>query len=284
MKGLSRVGGEDAVWHVMNRAAHRVRIFSTEAHFGQFLTLLRTFTLRECLEVAAYCLMPNHYHVLVKGPGARLTRCFHEVDRLWAVSWNEFREQTGHVFQGPFLSFLQHSAGWVIRTSAYIHLNPVPTLAATPETYPWSSYRAYSSGPSVVSWVSPGIVLRCFDEKPESARRSYLELVEARRALKSSPPRLPEERMVSWAQTKELAALVARLEKSLGVSNEEARRLVAFYGRGTLLLPVGVLAHALGYRGATSLSSILHRMKIRLRREPGYRALASRADDLLGQL
>lgn len=284
MKGLSRVGGEDAVWHVMNRAAHRVRIFSSDSHYGQFLTLLRTFTLREGLDVAAYCLMPNHYHVLVKGPGERLTRCFHEVDRLWAVSWNEFREQTGHVFQGPFLSFLQHTAGWVVRTSAYIHLNPVPGLVARPELHPWSSFRAYTGDPSVVSWVNPGIVLRWCDEKSDGARSSYLRLVEERRKLKVPAPAFPEERKVSWARATELAGLVARVEESLGVSNEEARRLVAFYGRGTMLLPVVVLAHVLGYRRASSLSNVIHRMRIRLQREPGYRALASRADELLGRL
>ncbi len=284
MKGLSRIGGEEAVWHVMNRAAHRVQIFTTDGHYSQFVSLLRTFTRREGLEVAAYAVMPNHYHVLVKGAGDRLTRCFHEVDRLWAVSWNEFREQTGHVFQGPFLSFVQHTPGWIVRTSAYIHLNPVPRPARRPEEYAWSSYGVYAERAPAPSWVHPEIVLRCFEENDAAARKSYRALVEARLEWKATAPQGPEERVVHWALARELAALVSRVEVALKVSNEEAKRLVAYYGRGNLLMPVKVLAGALGYRNAAMLSNAIHRMRVRLQKEPGYRTLAARADELLGRL
>src|SRR5688572_14288664 len=126
MRGLRRKGGEETFWHVMNRGALKTRLFSADTEYKQFVSLLRTFAGRAKLRVAAYCVMPNHYHALVQGSGEQLTRCFHEVDRLWAVAFNDRREGRGHVFQGPFLSFPQRTAGWVVRTAHYIHLNPVP--------------------------------------------------------------------------------------------------------------------------------------------------------------
>ena len=121
----------------MNRGAQGTRLFADDADCRAFIDLLRKFTVKCGLRVFAYCVMPNHFHALVRGSGGRLTRCFHEVDRLWARAYNDRRNSRGHVFQGSFLSFRQHSEGWFVRTSMYIHMNPAGKRCPRPEDYRW---------------------------------------------------------------------------------------------------------------------------------------------------
>ena len=143
MWGYNRAGGDHVTWHVMNRGTQGQRLYASGPEYKEFTTLLGTYTRKNGLKVLSYCIMPNHYHVLVKGRGELLTKCFQQVDRLWALAHNDRSGQKGHAFQGRFLSFAQKSDAWVARTSRYIHLNPTPRLARKPEAYPWSSYRAY---------------------------------------------------------------------------------------------------------------------------------------------
>jgi len=265
----------------MNRAAQRLQLFSSEADYNQFVALLRRFCDRTKLEMLAYCIMPNHYHVLAHGGGEQLTRCFHEVDRLWALGYNERRNGRGHVFQGPFLSFPQRSAGWVIRTSAYIHLNPLGRLTKKPQDYPWSSCREYLGLRNGNDWIQSATVLGMVDPDPVKARASYQGFLVMRAGFKRLSSRLSGEENLVSAAALELAASVKHLALELRVAEEDARRFAAYYGRMTLRLAVGSLAAALEFPSGRALSEALHRMKLRARKEPGYKGLLDRAAEAL---
>ena len=282
MRGLSRKGGDGSFWHVMNRAVQRMPIFGGEGDAGAFLKLLRAFTGRAGLDLAAYAVMTNHYHALVRGPGDALTRCFHEVDRLWALEFNERRGGRGHVFQGPFLSFRQPTAGWVVRTSLYIHVNPIPKLARRPEDYAWSSCGSYLDGAKAVDGLDPGLVLGMLDVERKKASERYRELLRLRASAKAASRELPEEEAVRGAAAAELASAVRGLMEALTVTEPDARRLAAWFGRRVLGLPVATLAAALGFERGPALSTQLTRMKARMQRETGYKALAARAEEILG--
>ncbi len=282
MRGLSRVGGESATWHVMNRAAQGLRIMSSESDHEQFLSLLRTFAGRAGVKVLAYCVMPNHYHALVRGPGEALTRCFHEVDRLTACAHNDRREQKGHVFQGRFLSFIQHTGGWAARASRYIHLNPIGRLARRPEDYPWSSYRTYIGQRRDESWIEAREILCLFDKDQARARLSYKEFAETGLSNLKRKGEVPEETAVRAAMADELAGAVPGLARALGIGEEEARRLAAHCGRSVLGVPVHTLAGPLGFHSSQVLANGLYRVKLRMSKSAGYRSLVARAEELLG--
>jgi REP element-mobilizing transposase RayT len=265
----------------MNRAAQRLPLYTSPVDFEQFIKLLRTFTGRTGLRVAAYCVMPNHYHALVQGKGEQLTRCFHEVDRLWALALNERRGGRGHVFQGPFLSFLQHSAGWAVRTSVYIHLNPLRKPSDRPQDYPWSNYGAFFADGK--TWTDPEIVLRLVHPDLGQARSAYRDLVEARRAVKVSGRDVPEEEAVRSAAAQELAAAVPALAELLRVHPDEARRLAAWYGRMVMGLSQPCLAMELGYPTPNALAAHLSRLRLRLKKEPGFQDLVRRAGKILSE-
>ena len=282
MRGLSRNGGDDSFWHIMNRAVQRLPIFSGDGDAPAFLKLLRSFVQRSGLKLAAYCVMSNHYHALVRGSGEALTRCFHEVDRLWAVEFNQRRSSRGHVFQGPFLSFRQPSAGWLVRSSLYIHLNPVPKLARRPEDHPASSCAAYLDGGRDVDVLEPGLVLAHVDADRRKAVETYRELLKQRASIKPALREVPEEDALRSAAAVELATAASGLVGALTVTDPEARRLAAWFGRRVLGLPVSALAAALGFGTGPLLSTQLSRMKARMIREPAYKGLVARAEEILG--
>lgn len=280
MRGLSRAGDASAIWHVMNRGVQRLPLFTGEGEQDQFIRLLQTFTVKADLKVLAYCVMSNHYHALVHGSGEQLIRCFHEVDRLWALTVNERRETTGHAFQGPFLSFRQRSQGWAVRTSAYIHLNPVPRMCRHPAEYPWSSYQVYL-GTRREDWVDTAEVLTFCGMPTAAGRVAYKRFVEMRMELCSLGGAQTEEENVFEAAARELALSMSALQTALGVTQTEARHLAAYYGREELSLPMKSLARALGYKTADGLSVDLSRLRRRLEREAAYKDALARAVDLL---
>ena len=284
MNGLSRRGGPDSLWHVMNRGAHRAAIFPADPHKRDFLTLLRTFTGRTGLKVGSYCILSNHYHALVQGSGEALTHCFHEVDRLWALDFNGRREGKGHVFQGPFLSFLQRSPGWIVRTSLYIHLNPVGRRCPRPEDYPWSSFGRFLGRRRGPSWVDPALVLRHLGEDARAAMKDYRDLLRFRLEWQADQAEGPnEEARIQRGRAMELALSVPAVEKALGVDETESRRLIALAGWRQGLSPKA-LAPALGYSSANLVSVKLFRLRQQASRNPALRSRLERAEQVVNGL
>jgi REP element-mobilizing transposase RayT len=264
----------------MNRGVQKSALYGNDEDRKDFLVLLRTFAQRNGLKTGSYCLMGNHYHVLVQGGGEQLTRCFHEVDRLWALSFNRRRGGKGHVFQGPFRSYLQSSPAWIVRTSLYIHLNPVGRGLRAPEEYPWSSYRLFLGQGPADSWVEPTLVLRQIgDERPKALKR-YRELLgvrlEAALAKRERAARLEEEMEIARGRAAEFALCVPALVKELGVTEDDARRLAGAVGRAQGV-PAEILAPALGFGTPNLFCVQMFRFRDRVARDAAAKKLLDRA-------
>jgi hypothetical protein len=265
----------------MNRAAMRKTIFNGNADFVTFKGLLKKFTGRTHLVVAAYCIMPNHYHVLVRGSGEGLTHCFHEVDRQWAIRFNAPRDGKGHVFQGPFLSFSQKSVGRLLRTSLYIHLNPVPSLVTRPEEYAWSSYREYLNAGPDSDWIAPSEILPILGPDEKLSRREYAESINVRMGLNTWDGHLPEELALQHAQAAEIASAMPALTTRLGLGEDDAKRMAAFYGRTEMKIGVAVLSKALGFPSEGSLRVQVHRLSVQVSKDLKKHSLLKQAIELL---
>jgi putative transposase len=153
----------NAWYHVMNRGGAHALIFHDSDDYQYFLDLLLQTNHRFRFEIHAYCLMPNHYHILVRTPLANLDRGMQRLDGLYTQYYNKKYHRDGSLFRGRYKSILVDAKNYLLRISRYIHLNPVrANLVKHPRNYNWSSYTFYSTSAAVPDWFYTKEVLSCF--------------------------------------------------------------------------------------------------------------------------
>jgi REP element-mobilizing transposase RayT len=124
-----------------------------------------------------YCLMPNHYHLMLDTPRADLPEGMRDLNSAYATRFNTAHELSGHVFQGRYGSRLIRSDPHAREVSRYIPLNPVRAgLRPRPADWPWSSYRAAVGMTRPPAWLTIDRILRWFGDG-EAGRRAYQEFV-----------------------------------------------------------------------------------------------------------
>ncbi len=146
MSRPQRIEFEDAYYHVMNRGARRCDIFDDDIDRRSFLDILGEASQRFSLEVHAYCLMNNHYHLLLKTPRGNLSRIMRHINGVYTQRYNRRRKVDGSLFRGRYKAILVDSDSYLLHLSKYIHLNPLSAnMVSSLEEYTWSSYLAYIS-------------------------------------------------------------------------------------------------------------------------------------------
>jgi len=148
-------------YHLYNRGNNHQPIFYGHDNYLFFLERLRDY-LTPILDVAAYCLMPNHYHLLVLLKEPDLSHRMQLLAISYTKAINRQEGRVGSLFQGAFRARLVDEDEYLIHLSRYLHLNPVHAgLAAEPEEWEYSSYRDYV-GRRDGSLPRPEIVLSQF--------------------------------------------------------------------------------------------------------------------------
>src|SRR3990167_7924037 len=106
-----RIEYEHAWYHVMNRGAHRQTIFTSNSHRDLFLSLLEEVTSQYQVEIHAYCLMDNHYHLLIRTPLANLSRCMRHLNGVYVQHYNRSTKSDGPLFRGRYKAILVEEDG-----------------------------------------------------------------------------------------------------------------------------------------------------------------------------
>ncbi|MDF1828124.1 MAG: transposase [Legionellaceae bacterium] len=149
-----RIEYENAYYHVMNRGAGRENIFHDDIDRKAFLNVIDEAYIQFGLEVHAYCLMDNHYHLLIKTPRANLSRIMRHINGVYTQRYNRRQKTDGALFRGRYKAILVDSDAYLLHLSKYIHLNPMSAkLVETLEDYAWSSYRAYIEKACRPNWL-----------------------------------------------------------------------------------------------------------------------------------
>ena len=151
-----RIEYENAVYHVMNRGRSRQTIFHDTQYYLAFEQCLYEAHQRFGVEILAYCLMGNHYHLLIKTPRGNLSRAMRHINGLYTQRYNRLKSTDGPLFRGRYKGILVDTSSYLLQVSRYIHRNPVETkkpLVTKLEKYRWSSYPAYINKASVPSWL-----------------------------------------------------------------------------------------------------------------------------------
>jgi REP element-mobilizing transposase RayT len=138
-----RIVYPDATYHVFARGNRRSELYLDRFDYKLFIQILAAVTLRYGWSVIAYCLMPNHYHLVVRVPQENISTGMHRLNFRYAQLFNDRHGLDGHVLQGRFKSRVIESEEYLLDVARYIHLNPVRARLCThPAHWFWSSYSA----------------------------------------------------------------------------------------------------------------------------------------------
>ena len=154
----NRILSRTDIYHVMIRGINRQKIFDQEADYRQFLVILG-----ECKEISgfdlyAFCLMPNHVHLLLKVNDEPLEYIFKRIGSRYAVWYNKKHQRVGHLFQDRFKSENVEDQAYFLTALRYIIQNPMKAgLEKEPGTYRWSSFRAYQLGKASITDIQTAV-------------------------------------------------------------------------------------------------------------------------------
>jgi len=170
-----------AWYHVTSRGNEQKEVFKSRADREKFLCYLESATVRYGAFIHAYCLMGNHYHLLLETPSGNLAQIMRHINGAYTNYFNAKRKRAGHLFQGRYKAILVDADEYAGELSRYIHLNPVRAgLANLPEAYPWTSYLNYIGKKKAPGWQTTDWLLRYFGRAPAEAQRKYRAFVEAK--------------------------------------------------------------------------------------------------------
>ena len=178
-RSISLVAGE--YYHVYNRGNNRQDVFFERENYLFFLRRVRKYLVGDTQEtsevwttIIAYCLMPNHFHLLVCPHDDELSRRMQRFSISYTKAMNKRYDRVGSLFQGQFQAVLVDRNEYLLHLSRYLHLNPVEAgLAKRPVDWEFSSYRDYI-GLRQGTLPMPDIILSQFPTPKE-----YQEFVES---------------------------------------------------------------------------------------------------------
>jgi REP element-mobilizing transposase RayT len=232
-------------YHVTARGHNRRAIFLDVTDRNHFLELLSDMTARHRIEVHAYVLMGNHYHLLVRTPDANLSQAIQWLNVSYSVWWNRKHQQCGSLFQGRFKAVIVEGGGWLLPLTQYIHYNPVaikglglggqgkaierkgwsePTRELANRrvealrNHRWSSYPAYAGYEKVPAWLSTAEVLA----RVKGGRKGY-RLATEKRLFAGQDENVWSN--LRWGFVLGRESFAESLREQLNLSRENAGRL-----------------------------------------------------------
>ena len=130
-------------YHLYNRGNNKQKIFRGASDYDTFVRRLDSYALRYRIDLVAYSLMPNHYHIAaLQRPGGSIPAMMDALGTSVTKRFNLKYAHLGHLFQGPYQYVLIAPGARIADVAAYIHLNPVRArLVRNPEDWQWSSFR-----------------------------------------------------------------------------------------------------------------------------------------------
>lgn len=150
-----RIEYSGALYHVLSRGNGGQDIFCSDNDRELFLSLTEELAERFNVEVHAYVLMSNHYHLLLKTIDANLSKAMQWFGTTYTRKFNIANHTGGHLFQGRFKSLIIENAAYLLRLSCYIHRNPVRAgMVERLVDYPWSSYKFYAYKKKPPLWLT----------------------------------------------------------------------------------------------------------------------------------
>ena len=211
-----RIEFSGAFYHVTSRGDRGEAIFEDDEDRRIFLRTLAEVVGRFHWLCHAYCLMGNHYHLLVETPDGNLSKGMRHLNGVYTQATNRRHTRTGHLLQGRFKGILVDKDRYFLELSRYVVLNPVRAgMVRQPQNWPWSSYCAMTGKTLTPAWLATDGILAMFAERRSTAQQRYSEFV--KQGIQSAS---------IWDQLQQQIYLgdekfVSRVQRELGIHGDE---------------------------------------------------------------
>ena len=300
-----RIEYPDAWYHVMNRGRRAENIFLDEKDYNTFFELIIESAEMWNVRIAAYCMMPNHYHVLLQTPDANLSRFMRHIDGVYTQRFNRSHQCDGQLFRGRYKSILLDTDSYLLQLVRYIHRNPLHDgLVNKLEAYKWSSHKGYILDDKKWNWLHKGFILSMLTRYKAKQRRVYKQFIskedsEEIRLIfnkKNLPSVLGSERFIDWVKDRffhqkiheevtESRVLAPEIEKikqvvckAYNVNAEdllsskrgtfnEARNVAIYLTRRLRGDKLGVICKEFHMKRYSSASSAIERLKVQISKD-----------------
>ena len=311
-----RIEYSGAYYHVMNRGLSRRDIFLENKGRESFLDLLSDLTQLWKVEIYAYCLLDNHYHLLLQTPKGGLSRAMRHLDGIYTQRFNRAHHRDGPLFRGRYKAILIDAEEYFLSVVRYIHQNPVVAgVVSEVDRYRWSSHWGYLHKKECPKWLNTESVMSRFSgvreyqqfmhskiekevadfyqrryQKPILGDKGFIERVRNKLGDKARVEEAkPESRRVFGLGIEEIARATAREYKTRvedlrrrgrGEANE-ARSMAMYLCRVLGGHKHSEIGKVLGLEKTSSVSSTCLRMKARVAAEKKVSRRARRIEDAL---
>lgn len=308
-----RIEYPDAFYHITSRGNERGTIFRIQKDYERFLSYLESSTDRYGARIHCFCLMSNHYHLLLETPRGNLHAILHHINTSYTNYLNARTGRVGHLFQGRYRSILVEKDSYALELSRYIHLNPVrANLVRDPLRYPWSSYVVYLGREDKWDWLQEGFILGQISEREREARRKYRAYVEEgirggiedplKKTVASTL--LGSEGFVDWVRQRwiekvsshrevpalaklsvrpDLSSIWEEVKRDFGEKTEGSRRVALYLCHQLSGLPLGEIGKFFGGIGPSAVTQNTRRLLILLGRDGELRKAVQRLKNKLSE-
>ena len=173
-----RIEFAGALYHITSRGDGREDIYLNDSDRERFIAVLAQVCERFNWVCHSYCLMSNHYHLLIETPNGHLSQGMRQLNGVYTQAFNRNHGRVGHVFQGRYKAILVQKDAYLLELSRYIVLNPVRAgMVRSAKDWPWSSYRCTAGMVESPPWLQVDWLLSGFSKRKRQAIEQYRAFV-----------------------------------------------------------------------------------------------------------
>lgn len=173
-----RIEYPGAWYHVMNRGRRSETIFFEQKDYHRFIDLLIESCELWNIRISAYCLIPNHYHLLIQTPDGNLSRSMRHINAVYTQRYNRAHGYDGQLFRGRFKSILVDGDTYLLQLVRYIHRNPLRSnLTNDMDNYKWCSHVGYISKAAKWNWLYKDFILSMLSSEQIDQMHAYKRFV-----------------------------------------------------------------------------------------------------------
>ncbi|MFW2439887.1 MAG: REP-associated tyrosine transposase [Arenicellales bacterium] len=174
-----RIEFPGALYHVTSRGDRKEDIYDDDKDRYLFLSTLEKVIKQYNWRCYAYCMMTNHYHLIIETPDGNLSSGMRQLNGVFTQASNRRHQRTGHLLQGRYKAILVEKDAYLLELSRYVVLNPVRAgMVGTASDWAWSSYRATAGLYAMPDWLLANYLLSQFSNRRKESLKRYTQFVE----------------------------------------------------------------------------------------------------------